>query len=78
LRRVNLIERQQDHGESEAVSCARAQQRPVPTPSSLLPFAAHPAAAMRNREPSSSHGQRRRADSVSRCIGTGWDLTVAT
>ena len=79
LRRVNLIKRQRDQRESEAVSCARAPQRPVPAPSSLLPFATHPAAATRNREPSSSNGQRRRADSVeSRCIGTARDLPVAT
>jgi hypothetical protein len=32
-----------------------------------------------HREPSSSNGQRRRADSVeSRCIGTGRDLPVVT
>jgi hypothetical protein len=54
LRRVNLIERQRDQRESEAVSCARAPQRPVPAASSLLPFATHPAAATRNREPSCS------------------------
>jgi hypothetical protein len=78
LRRVNLIERQRDQRESEAVFCARAPQRPVPAPSSLLPFATHPAAATRTRE-TSSNGQRRRADSVeTRCIGTGRDLPVAT
>jgi hypothetical protein len=37
VRRVNLIERQRDHRESEAVSLARARQRPVPTCSSLPP-----------------------------------------
>ena len=42
LRRVNLIERQRDHSESEAVSCARAPQRPVATGSSLLPVTATP------------------------------------
>jgi hypothetical protein len=37
VRHVNLIERQRDHRESEAVSFARARQRPVPTCSSLPP-----------------------------------------
>ncbi len=61
LRRVNLIERQRDQRESEAVSCARAPQRPVPASSSLRPFATHPAAATPNREPSPPNGQRRGA-----------------
>ncbi len=64
VRRVNLIERQRDQRESAAVSCARAPQRPIPAPSSLLSFATHPAAATRNREPSWSNGLHRRADSV--------------
>jgi uncharacterized protein (DUF433 family) len=38
LRRVKLIERQRDQSESEAVSCARTQQPPVPTCSSLQPL----------------------------------------
>jgi hypothetical protein len=40
--RVNVIERQRDHRESGAVSCALVLQRPVAAPFSLLPFGAHP------------------------------------
>jgi hypothetical protein len=70
-----LIERQRDQRESEVVFCARAPQRPVPDRSSLLPFAMHPAADTRKREPSSSNGQRRRTGSVeTRCIDTDRDL----
>jgi hypothetical protein len=41
--RVNLIERQRDHRESEAVSSARARLRPVPRCSSLPPLTRHTA-----------------------------------
>src|SRR6202034_4526983 len=48
-RRVNLIERQRDQSESEAVSDERAQQWAVPTYSSLPRLTRHtPASAIEN------------------------------
>src|SRR5450759_5209588 len=41
LRRVNLIERQRDQSESEAVTSAHARQRPVPPCCSLPPLTRH-------------------------------------
>ena len=51
LRRVNLIERQRDQRESEAVSRARAPQRPVPALSSLPPLATHSTAGVAASKP---------------------------
>jgi hypothetical protein len=74
-RRVNLIERQRDHRESGAVSCARAPQRPGACPSSLLSFTADPAPDTRDPAlPRLIAGSVRRA----RCIGTHQDLPTAT
>ena len=54
LRRVKLIERQRDQSESEAVSSARARQRPMPAYSSLPPLTPgpRPSAGDRDRGPS--------------------------
>jgi hypothetical protein len=57
LRRVNLIERQRDQSESEAVSSARALQRSVPNCSSLPPLTSYPPSRRRTRPRTSSTAQ---------------------